>query len=175
MMGQIKIEDNFETSQNFDTHVNSTEGQTEATTLRMGQSTTEDKFIPFQNERTGLGKLISLHNSSMKSLRSSRFLKSERKLESTMQEVAFIRKDSQKTIARNESCRANITIHKINTSENSIEREAEGKRTKYIVNESQLKNYQDHLSSGTKTMLRNSSGSIKSEKEEDQTFRPLDN
>ena len=138
-MGQIKIEDNFETSQNMDTHVNSTEGQTEATTLRMGQSTTEDKFVPFQNERTGLGKLITLHNTSMKSLRSSRFLKSERKLESTMQEVAFIRKDSQKTLARNESCRANISVNKIRSSENSTERETEGKQTRHLIKEGQLR------------------------------------
>ena len=75
----------------------------------------------------------------MKSLRSSRFLKSERKLESTMQEVAFIRKDSQKTLARNESCRANISVNKIRSSENSTERETEGKQTRHLIKEGQLR------------------------------------
>ena len=122
----------------------------------------------------------------MKSLRSSRFLKSERKLESTMQEVAFIREESKKALARNESCRENIAMNKIRTTENSLDREdwKLGRKAtapmRCLINDTSLKHYQDHLSSDTGHLYRNtgnSSRDIESPKAgiiESGTFKPYD-
>ena len=113
-------------------------------------------------------------------------MKSERKLELTMQEVAFIRQESQRTLARNESCREKISQNKIKTTEDSLDRKSsnlglkEPALMRSLIRDNSLRHYQDHLSSGTGLVKRMSLDSSKvaespeAAQVESGTFRPYD-
>jgi len=84
---------------------NLSEIQTDVTTDGLVESPRQEKFVPFVKERTSLGKLITLSNAPGPSKPKGGF-KSERRLESTMQEVAYLHDESTAAdLARQESAR----------------------------------------------------------------------
>lgn len=84
---------------------NLSEIQTDVTTEGLVESPRQEKFVPFVKERTSLGKLITLSNGPGPSKSKGGF-KSERRLESTMQAVAYLHDESAAAdLARQESAR----------------------------------------------------------------------
>ena len=72
------------------------------------------------NERTSLGKLITLSNAKEKTWKPKGGFRSERRLESTLQEVAYLQDEGKKGLARQESARYMIASSKYPVHGNSI-------------------------------------------------------
>ena len=91
---------------------NLSEIQTDVTTDGQVESPRPEKFVPFVKERTSLGKLITLSATRGPNKPRAAGFKSERRLDSTLQEVAYLPDEGPAGLARQESARQMIAAGK---------------------------------------------------------------